>query len=289
MREAKYPVGAVFHGVITNVADYGAFVELETGVEGLVHVSEMNWTKKNLHPNKLVRIGQEVDVKVLDTDPSKRRISLGIKQCMENPWQVFADAHKVGDEIEGEIRNITDFGLFVSIGSDIDGMVHATDLAWDKSGEEALKGFERGQVVRVKVLDIDPEKERVGLGIKQLKGDLVGDAFNRFKKDQIVTCTVKTITDGGLEVKVGEAEVPGFIKRTDLSRDRGEQRTERFAVGEKLDAMIISLDKKARTLGLSIRQHEITEEKKAMAQFGSSDSGASLGDILGAAMNRAKS
>lgn len=285
--DAKYPLGAILHGRITNITDYGAFVELEPGVEGLVHVSEMSWTKKNFHPGKLVSTSQEVDVKVLDIEPNKRRISLGIKQCQENPWSSFAESHKVGDVIEGEIKNITDFGLFVGLSSEIDGMVHSSDLSWDKSGEEALKEYKKGQIIKVKVLDIDVEKERVGLGVKQLSEDPFEGAFSKLKQGQIVTCTITSIQENGIDVKIAD-EIPGFIKKNELSRDRNEQRSDRFAVGEKIDAAIISLDKKNRTVMLSIKAHEVTEEKRVMAEFGSSDSGASLGDILGAAINKAK-
>lgn len=285
--DAKYPLGAILHGRITNITDYGAFVELEPGVEGLVHVSEMSWTKKNFHPGKLVSTSQEVDVKVLDIEPSKRRISLGIKQCQENPWSSFAESHKVGDVIEGEIKNITDFGLFVGLSTEIDGMVHSSDLSWDKSGEEALKEYKKGQVIKVKVLDIDVEKERVGLGVKQLSEDPFEGAFSKLKQGQIVTCTITAIQENGIDVKISD-EIPGFIKKNELSRDRNEQRSDRFAVGEKIDAAILSLDKKNRSVLLSIKAHEVTEEKRVMAEFGSSDSGASLGDILGAAINKAK-
>ena len=283
----KYPLGAVYNGRVTNIADYGAFIELEPGVEGLVHVSEMSWTKKNVHPNKILSSGQEVEVKVLEIDPSKRRISLGIKQCQENPWQAFADAHKAGDIIEGEIRNITDFGLFVALNNEIDGMVHASDLSWEKSGEEALKQYKKGETIPVKVLDIDVDKERVGLGVKQLSKDPFEDAFSKYKNGQVITCTVTSIQDNGIDVKIMD-EVPGFIKKSDLSRERSEQRSDRFAVGEKVDATIISIDKRSRQISLSIKAHEMAEEKRVMAEYGSSDSGASLGDILGAAMTKAK-
>ncbi len=285
--DAKYPIGAVLHGRITNITDYGAFVELEAGVEGLVHVSEMSWTKKNFHPSKLVATSQEVDVKVLDVDPSKRRISLGIKQCQVNPWAAFAEGHKIGNIIEGEIKNITDFGLFVGLNNEIDGMVHSSDISWEKSGDEALKTYKKGQVVQVKVLDIDVEKERVGLGMKQLSDDPFEGAFTKLKQGQVVTCTVTQIQDNGIDVKIAD-EVPGFIKKNELSRDRNEQRSDRFAVAEKLDAVITSIDRKSRSIILSVKAYEVNEEKRVMAEFGSSDSGASLGDILGAAMSKAK-
>jgi len=281
--EAKYPVGAKFVGRVTNIADYGAFVELEPGIEGLVHVSEMSWTKKNVHPGKIVSTSQEVEVMVLDVDPQKRRISLGLKQCLDNPWDTFLAEHTAGSELEGEIKNITEFGLFVGLPGDIDGMVHMSDISWEKSGEAAIADYKKGDVVKVKVLDVDVAKERISLGIKQLTEDVVEGGMKGLKKGDVVTCTVSKVTDGGIEVRVNEA-VPGFIRKADLSRDRSEQRPDRFAVGEKVDAKVTSIDKGSRKIALSIKAREVEEEKKAMEEFGSSDSGASLGDILGAAI-----
>jgi len=280
--DTKYPVGAKFTGRVTNIADYGAFVELEPGIEGLVHVSEMSWTKKNVHPGKIVSTSQEVEVMVLDVDPQKRRISLGLKQCLDNPWDSFMAAHPVGTELEGEIKNITEFGLFVGLPGEIDGMVHMSDISWDKSGEEAIAEYKKGDVVQVKVLDIDAVKERISLGIKQLSEDQVSAEMEGVKKGAIVTCTVSRVLDTGIEVMANET-IPGFIRKTDLSRERSEQRPDRFAVGEKVDAKITSIDKSGRKVNLSIKAREVEEEKKAMAEYGSSDSGASLGDILGAA------
>ncbi|HVY98694.1 MAG TPA: 30S ribosomal protein S1 [Dongiaceae bacterium] len=285
--QAKYPVGARFKGRVTNITDYGAFVELEPGIEGLVHVSEMSWTKKNVHPGKIVSTSQEVEVMVLDVDPVKRRISLGLKQCMENPWQGFLEKHPVGSELEGEVKNITEFGLFVGLTPEIDGMVHLSDLDWERPGEEAVQDYKKGDVVKVKLLDVDVEKERISLGIKQLKKDNFAEAATALKKGDVVTCTVTQITDGGIEVSVGDG-VTGFIKKADLSRERSEQRPDRFAVGEKVDAKITQIDAKTRKVSLSIKQREVEEDKQAMAEYGSSDSGASLGDILGAALNKAK-
>jgi small subunit ribosomal protein S1 len=282
--EAKYPVGAKFTGRITNITDYGAFVELEPGVEGLVHVSEMSWTKKNVHPGKIVSTSQEVEVVVLDVDPSKRRVSLGLKQAMANPWEAFLEAHPVGSTVEGEVKNATEFGLFIGLDNDIDGMVHLSDLDWAVSGEEAMARYNKGDVVKARVLDVDVEKERISLGIKQLSGDpMQGDTF---RKGQTVTCTVTEVTSGGIEVKFGEDEAPmtAFIRKSDLSRDRADQRPERFAVGDRVDAQITNLDKAARRVSLSVKALEMAEEKEAIEQFGSSDSGASLGDILGAAL-----
>jgi small subunit ribosomal protein S1 len=287
---AKYPAGLKLKGRVTNITDYGAFVELEPGIEGLVHVSEMSWTKKNVHPGKIVSASQEVDVAVLDIDMQKRRISLGIKQCVDNPWESFGTTHKAGDTLSGEIRNITEFGLFIGMTGDIDGMVHMSDISWDKPGEEAIKGYQKGQTVEVKILDVDPAKERVSLGIKQLSADPFEGVAVNFKKGDIVTCTVSAVQDNGIEVTLGEAGsgFTGFIKRGDLSRDRSEQRADRFAVGEKVDAKITSIDKGSRKVGLSIKARETEEEKQAMAEYGSSDSGASLGDILGAAIKKAQ-
>jgi len=284
--EAKYPVGTKFLGRVTNITDYGAFVELEPGVEGLVHVSEMSWTKKNVHPGKIVSTSQEVEVMVLDVDPHKRRISLGLKQCRENPWTDLQQNHPVGSEIEGEIKNITEFGLFVGLPGGIDGMVHMSDISWDRPGDEAIKDFKKGDVVKAKILGIDAEKERISLGIKQLTDDPFASAARELKRGERVTCTVTAVQDNGIEVEVGGTGTTGFIRRSDLSRDRSEQRPDRFAVGEKLDAKITNIDRSSRRLSLSVKALEIAEEKQAMAEYGSSDSGASLGDILGAAMRK---
>ncbi len=280
---AKYPVGTKFTGRVTNITDYGAFVELEPGVEGLVHVSEMSWTKKNVHPGKIVSTSQEVEVMILDVDPDKRRISLGLKQCNANPWEDFVVKYPVGAEVEGEVKNITEFGLFIGLDGEIDGMAHLSDLSWDKSGEEALAEYNKGDIVKAKVLDVDVDKERVSLGIKQLDDDPAEGALDGLKKGSVVTCTVTQTNDGGVEVMVNDA-VLGFIRKSDLSRDRSEQRPDRFAAGEKVDAKITQIDKSGRKLSLSIKALEVEEEKKAMAEYGSSDSGASLGDILGAAL-----
>ncbi len=285
--ELKYPASARFKGRVTNITDYGAFVELEPGVEGLVHVSEMSWTKKNVHPGKIVSTSQEVEVMVLDVDPQKRRISLGLKQCMDNPWDAFVSQHPVGTELEGEVKNITEFGLFVGLPGEIDGMVHLSDLDWAKSGEEAIADYNKGDMVKVRVLDVDVEKERISLGVKQLAADPYETSMSQIKKGDVVTCTVTQITDGGIEVTVLDG-MPGFIRKAELSRDRSEQRADRFAVGEKVDAKVTAIDRATRKLTLSIKSREVEEEKKAMADYGSSDSGASLGDILGAAINRAK-
>jgi small subunit ribosomal protein S1 len=282
--DAKYPVGARFTGRITNITDYGAFVELEAGVEGLVHVSEMSWTKKNVHPGKIVSTSQEVEVIVLDVDASKRRISLGLKQAQANPWDAFVAAHPIGSTVEGEVKNATEFGLFIGLENEIDGMVHLSDLDWNQSGEDAIQRYKKGEMVKAKVLDVDIEKERISLGIKQLAGDPM--ATDTFRKGQTVTVTVTEITTGGIEVKFGDDAAPmtAFIRKSDLSRDRAEQRPERFAVGDRMDGQITNVDKATRRVSVSIKALEMAEEKEAIEQFGSSDSGASLGDILGAAL-----
>jgi small subunit ribosomal protein S1 len=283
--EAKFPVGTKFTGRVTNITDYGAFVELEAGVEGLVHVSEMSWTKKNAHPGKLVSTSQEVDVMVLDVDSEKRRISLGLKQVRSNPWQAFVEQYPVGAEVEGEIKNITEFGLFVGLPGEIDGMAHLSDLSWDKAGEEALKDYEKGASVKAKVLDIDVEKERISLGIKQLTDDPFASSADNLKKGNVVTCTVTSVTNTGVEVQISDG-ITGFIRRGELSRDRSEQRPDRFAAGEKFDAKITQVDIENRKVTLSIKQLEVEHEKKALSKYGSSNSGASLGDILGAALEK---
>ena len=280
--EARFPLESVHKGRVTNITDYGAFVELEPGVEGLVHVSEMSWTKKNVHPGKIVSTSQEVDVMVLEIDTAKRRVSLGLKQTQGNPWENFETAFPIGTEVEGEVKNITEFGLFVGLDGDIDGMVHLSDIDWDRSGEEALQDYRKGDMVKAVVTDIDAEKERISLSIKALGGDKFADATAGVKRGNIVTVEVTKIEDGGVEVEYDGMK--SFIRRSDLSRDRAEQRPERFSVGDKIDARVTNIDAKTRRLGLSIKAREIAEEKEAVEQYGSSDSGASLGDILGAAL-----
>ena len=279
----RFPVGSKMTGVVTNITDYGSFVELDDGIEGLVHVSEMSWTKKNVHPGKIVSTSEKVEVIVLEIDVSKRRISLGIKQCIENPWKSYKDNNKTGSTIEGEIRNITEFGLFIGLSDDIDGLVHLSDLSWDGNGDELIKGFTKGDSIKAKILDIDVDKERISLGIKQLTEDLASAEIDNIRKGSTVTCTIAVISDSGLDVTVGD-NIKGFIKKSDLARERNDQRTDRYGVGDKVDATVTNIDKKQRKINLSIKAREIEEEKKAMAEFGSSDSGASLGDILGAAL-----
>ncbi|MBN9044959.1 MAG: 30S ribosomal protein S1 [Rhizobiales bacterium] len=285
---AKYPIGKKITGTVTNITDYGAFVEIEPGIEGLIHVSEMSWTKKNVHPGKILSTTQEVEVVVLEVDPVKRRISLGLKQTLDNPWTTFAQKYPTGTVVEGEVKNKTEFGLFIGLDGDVDGMVHLSDLDWSRPGEQVIEEYNKGDVVKAVVLDVDVDKERISLGIKQLTGDKVGEAAasGELRKNAVVTCEVTGITDGGIEVRLVDHDVDSFIRRSDLSRDRDEQRPERFSVGQKVDARVISFDKKTRKLQVSIKALEIAEEKEAVAQYGSSDSGASLGDILGAALKK---
>jgi len=277
----KYPVSGKFAGRVTNITDYGAFVELEPGVEGLVHVSEMSWTKKNVHPGKIVATSEQVDVLILDVDEPKRRISLGLKQAQGNPWEVFQDANPPGSIIEGEIRNITEFGLFIGIAADVDGMVHMSDISWEVQGEQAMATYQKGQVVKAKVLDVDVEKERISLGIKQLEADPAAEVLDRIRKGDIVNCTVTKVEANGIEVKVEEI-LTGFIRRAELARDRQDQRPEKYAIGEIVEAKIVAVDRAARRLSLTVKGKEVEEEREAMKEFGSVDSGASLGDILGA-------
>ncbi|MEC9152238.1 MAG: 30S ribosomal protein S1 [Pseudomonadota bacterium] len=281
--EAKYPIGTRFTGRITNITDYGAFVELEPGVEGLVHVSEMSWTKKNVHPGKIVSTSQAVDVMVLDVDSTKRRISLGLKQTMANPWEDFVEKYPVDTIVEGEVKNITEFGIFIGLANEIDGMVHMSDIDWQLAGEDAIQSYKKGDMVKAKILEVDVEKERISLGIKQLSDDPFAGSIDSIRKGDVVTCSVANVVDNGIEVTVNDV-MSGFIRKADLSRDRSEQRPDRFAVGEKVDARVTMVDKAGRKLNLSIKSKEIAEEKQAMQDYGSSDSGASLGDILGAAL-----
>jgi small subunit ribosomal protein S1 len=297
--EAKYPVGARFTGRVTNITDYGAFVELEPGIEGLIHVSEMSWTKKNVHPGKIVSTSQEVEVQVLEVDPVKRRISLGLKQTMRNPWEVFLEKYPAGSVVEGEVKNKTEFGLFLGLDGDVDGMVHLSDLDWQRPGEQVIEEYKKGDKVNAQVLDVDVEKERISLGIKQLTGgeassvaaesgggEPAAAGAGEVKKGAVVTCEVMDVKEGGIDVKLVGTDLSTFIKRNELARDRSEQRPERFAAGQKVDARIIQYDRRAHKVTVSIKALEVAEEKEAIAQYGSSDSGATLGDILGTALKR---
>jgi len=278
----KYPLASQHKGRVTNITDYGAFVELEAGVEGLVHVSEMSWTKKNVHPGKIVSTSQEVDVMVLEIDGVKRRVSLGLKQTQRNPWEVFAEQHPEGSQVEGEVKNITEFGLFIGLEGDIDGMVHLSDLTWEGRGEDVIGDYRKGDMVQAVVSEVDVEKERISLSVKALGGDKFADAVGGVKRGSIITVEITAIEDGGIEVEY--EGMKSFIRRSDLSRDRAEQRPDRFGIGDKVDVRVTNIDAKTRRLGLSIKAREIAEEKEAVEQYGSSDSGASLGDILGAAL-----
>ena len=286
--EAKYPVGVRFKGRVTNITDYGAFVELEPGIEGLIHVSEMSWTKKNVHPGKIVSTSQEVEVQVLEVDPVKRRISLGLKQTMRNPWEVFVEKYPPGSVVEGEVKNKTEFGLYLGLDGDVDGMVHLSDLDWKRPGEQVIDEYKKGDKVKAQVLDVDVEKERISLGIKQLAEDAAAadTAAGDLKKGAVVTCEVIEVKEGGIEVKIVGTDYASFIKRSELARDRSEQRPDRFAVGEKVDARVTQFDRRSRRVSVSIKALEVAEEKEAIAQYGSSDSGATLGDILGTALKR---
>ncbi|HUC49029.1 MAG TPA: 30S ribosomal protein S1, partial [Xanthobacteraceae bacterium] len=288
--EAKYPVDARFKGRVTNITDYGAFVELEPGIEGLIHVSEMSWTKKNVHPGKIVSTSQEVEVQVLEVDPVKRRISLGLKQTMRNPWELFLEKHPIGSAVEGEVKNKTEFGLFLGLDGDVDGMVHLSDLDWKRPGEQVIEEYKKGDKVQAQVLDVDVEKERISLGIKQLSGAGTTGADEAaagdLKKGDVVTCEVIEVKEGGIDVKIVGTDYASFIKRSELARDRSEQRPDRFAVGEKVDARVTQFDRRSRRVTVSIKALEVAEEKEAIAQYGSSDSGATLGDILGHALKR---
>jgi small subunit ribosomal protein S1 len=290
--EARYTIGQKLKGRVTNITDYGAFVELEPGIEGLIHVSEMSWTKKNVHPGKIISTSQEVEVQVLEVDSAKRRISLGLKQTLQNPWEAFVSKYPVGSTVEGEVKNKTEFGLFIGLDGDVDGMVHLSDLDWTRPGEQVIEDYKKGDKVRAKVLDVDIEKERIALGVKQLASDPFSTAKKPgeeasegdLRKGMVVTCEVLEIKEGGLEVKISGTDLTTFIKRNELARDRGDQRPERFSVGEKVDARITQFDRRARKVAVSIKALEVAEEKEAIAQYGSADSGASLGDILGAAL-----
>ncbi len=285
--EEKFPIGTKTTGRITNITDYGAFVELDAGIEGLVHVTEISWTKKNVHPGKIVSTSEQVEVMVLDIEESKRRISLGLKQCEENPWQEFLNNHPIGSELEGEIKSITEFGIFLAASQQIDGLIHLSDISWEGNAEEIISKYKKGDIIKTKVLDVSVENERISLGIKQLEPDPFADGSLKFKRGMIITCVVEEVLDQGLDVEIIDG-LKGFIKKSELSRDREEQRPDRFAKGDKVDAQITNIDKKSRKITLSIKAREILEEKKAMKDYGSSDSGATLGDILGVALNAEK-
>ncbi len=282
--ENIYKVGTKIKSKISSIADYGAFIELEKGVEGLIHTSEMSWVNKNINPNSILKIGEEVEVIILEIDNSKRRISLGLKQCTENPWKIFASTNKVGDIAEGDIKNITDFGIFVGLTTELDGLIHASDISWEDSSSNAIKKYKIGEKIKFKILDIDVEKERVSLGIKQLKKSSV-------KEDKFVsktmTCVVEKIEEDRVIVSF-EKDLKGFVKKSNLAKVKTEQNTSRFAVGEKIDAKVLKKISKDDSYELSIKDLEIQEEKEALKEYGSSSSGASIGDIIGAALEEDK-
>ena len=277
-----YKVGSIIKSKISNIADYGAFVQLERGVEGLIHNSELSWVNKSVHPNNIVNIGEEVEVMILEIDHNKRRISLGRKQCIENPWKIFAEKNKKGDIVEGKIKNLTDFGIFVELSNDLDGLIHLSDISWEKSGEEAIKNYKIDDLVKFKILEIDLEKERVSLGIKQLSSD---PSKSDKIINKIVTGIISEIEKDKIHVSF-DNEKKGFIKRSNLAKSKNEQNTERFAVKEKIDAKVIKKSAKDELYELSVKDLEIQEEKKALKEYGSSTSGASIGDIIGAALDK---
>ena len=281
----KYKVGEVYKGKVTNITDYGAFIELEDGIEGLVHVSEMSWTRKNVHPGKIVSTSEEVEVKVLEVDADKRRISLGIKQCMPNPWAAYIEEHPAGSVITGKIKNITEFGLFIGLTDEIDGMIHLSDISWEKSGEEAVKDYSKGQEIEAKIIDVDVEKERISLGIKQLSEDSVSQALANLKKGDTVKAIVKETDDKGISVDVNG--LTAYIKKADLSKDKAAQNPENFKEGDVVEAKITSVDKKNVKIGLSIKALEVDEEKKVLEEYSNTSKGSSLGDALGEALKKA--
>ena len=279
-----YKVGSKIKSRISSIADYGAFIELEKGVEGLIHTSEMSWVNKNINPNSILKIGEDVEVKILEIDNQKRRISLGLKQCHDNPWDDFASKNKIGDIAEGKIKNITDFGMFVELTPELDGLIHTSDISWEESEEKAIQKFKVDENIKYKILEIDVEKERVSLGIKQLtKNTKESDKL----LNTIVTCLIDKIDVNKVFVTF-EKDSKGFIKKSNLAKLKTEQNTSRFAVKEKIDAKVIKKISKDNTYELSVKDLEIQEEKKALKEFGSSSSGASIGDIIGAALEEGK-
>ena len=281
----KYKVDEIYKGKVTNITDYGAFVELEDGIEGLVHVSEMSWTRKNVHPGKIVSTSEEVEVKVLEVDADKRRISLGIKQCQPNPWAAYVDEHPVGSVITGKIKNITEFGLFIGLTDEIDGMIHLSDISWEKSGEEAVKDYTKGQEIEAKIIDVDVEKERISLGIKQLSEDSVNQALASIKKGDTVRAVVKEVDDKGITVEV--EGLSATIKKADLSKDKEAQNPANFKEGDMVEAKVTSVDKKNVKIGLSIKALEVDEEKKVLEEYSNNTGGSSLGEALGEALKKA--
>ncbi len=284
--DQRYKVGTKIKGKVSSIVDYGVFVTLEDTIEGLIHTSEMSWTKKNIHPSKLLCIADEVEAMILEVDGSKKKLSLGLKQCLPNPWKEVIEKHPVGSVFSGPIKNITEFGIFVGVTDELDGMVHMNDVSWQKAPDEAIKDYAVGQSVEVMVRGIDPDNERIRLGIKQLQEDKVGTSISQLERDRIVPAKIMRVSDRGLDVMIHD-EIPSFIKRADLAKERSDQRIERFNVGDVIEAKVVRVDKAGRKVELSIRAIEIDEHKKMMSEYGSSDqvSGTgSLGDILGEAM-----
>ena len=275
----KYVENNKYTGKVTKVTDYGAFVELEPGIEGLIHISEMTWSKSNIHPGKIVSNSQDIEIIILDIDKEKRRIGLGLKQCQENPWKKFSETYPKNTEIEGTIKHIAEFGLFIGLPTNVDGMVHLSDLDWEQAGEEAIKKYKKGDKVKAKIIDIDPESQKISLGIKQLVKNPLKSSFKDIKIGDTITCNITKLEEDGIHINTAN-KLQGYIEKLDLSQEKSEQRVDRFAVGERVDAVITKIDQENSQLILSIKAREVGEEKKAAAKFGSSDSGASLSNIL---------
>ena len=282
----RYPTGTRLVGKVSNLTDYGAFVEIEQGIEGLVHVSEMDWTNKNVHPSKVVQLGDEVEVMVLEIDEERRRISLGMKQCMANPWEEFAMNHKKGDKVRGQIKSITDFGIFIGLPGGIDGLVHLSDLSWSQAGEEAVRNYKKGEETEAMVLSIDVERERISLGIKQLDGDPFTGYVSAHEKNSVVTGTVKSIDAKGAVIQL-DADIEGYLRASEVARDRVEDIRTRLKEGDSVTAMIINIDRKNRTINLSIKAKEMAEETEAMQKL-ASDKQASAGTTNLGALLKAK-
>ena len=282
----RYPTGTRLFGKVTNLTDYGAFVEVEQGIEGLVHVSEMDWTNKNVHPSKVVALGDEVEVMILEIDEERRRISLGMKQCLPNPWEEFSMNFKKGDKVKGQIKSITDFGIFIGLQGGIDGLVHLSDLSWTLPGEEAVRNFKKGEETEAQVLSIDVERERISLGIKQLEGDPFNNFVASHEKGKLISGTVKSVDAKGAVIAMG-GDLEGYLRASEISRDRVEDARSHLKEGDSVTAMIINVDRKNRTINLSVKQKEFAEENEAMAKL-QSESAASTGSTNLGALLKAK-
>ena len=283
----RYPKGTRLFGKVTNITDYGAFVEVEAGIEGLVHVSEMDWTNKNVDPRKVVQLGEEVEVMVLDIDEDRRRISLGMKQCKANPWEEFAQSHKKGDKVSGQIKSITDFGVFIGLPGGIDGLVHLSDLSWNESGEDAVRNFKKGDEVEAVVLAIDTERERISLGIKQLAGDPFGTFASTHEKGSVIKGTVKTVDAKGAVIDLGN-DVEGYLRASEIAADRVEDATTVLKEGQEVEAAVISLDRKNRSIQLSIKAKDAAEARDALDRLNASDVGSATGTTNLGALLKAK-